>query len=107
MRLRAFEGGQQIYSSRIEASEKAADLAGKEGEGAALGLEDVDDAVDERAVGRLLQVCLEADVGALHLRGHMHCKIGIALRGEGGSDGVKVVTGPTSQRWGIHCYKYV
>ena len=54
-------------------------LAGKEGERAVPWLEDVDDPVDEGAVGRLLQVGLEADVGALHLRSHMHCEVGVSL----------------------------
>ena len=54
-------------------------LAGKEGEGAATGAEQLHHHGDEMVIAGLLEVGLEADEGALLLRGHVDCEIGVSL----------------------------
>ncbi len=54
-------------------------LAGEEGEGALAWLEERDDPSNELVIRLLFQVGLKTDVGALHLRRHMHREICVAL----------------------------
>ena len=56
-------------------------LAGKQCEGALVWLEDVDDSGDEFVIALGLNVGLKADVGALALRRHVYCEVGVSLRG--------------------------
>ena len=54
-------------------------LAGKEGEGAATGAEQLHHHGDEMVVAGLLEVGLEADERALLLWGHVDCEVRVSL----------------------------